>query len=257
VWRAGRASQGRVWGSAAATCAQSAQMGVICSTNAARLAYGLNKARRRVLARRPVQPGGAVYCGRTRERLVALTFDDGPSGFNTESIVRLLGAHGARATFFVVGREAESHTDVLRRTVEAGHELGNHTFNHRPTAKLTSRDVIDELRRTSEAIEKATGMETQLARPPWGNGSRDFAEAGRVLGLTTVLWSLDSGDALGFSAPDVARHVVAGTCSGHIVLLHDGSFKRDTTLAALETIITGLDGYRFVTVSELLAAQSF
>jgi len=186
--------------------------------------------------------------------VVALSFDDGPSDELTPSLLELLRSHGVRATFFVVGRELEGRETIVRRAIADGHEVGNHTHTHRRPDRLSDEDLADELERANTAIAAAASVEPRLARPPFGKGRQRFAETARRLGLSTVLWSIDSGDSLGYSGIQIARFASRAR-SGDIILLHDGGKTRPHTLEATERALATLrrKGFGFVTISELLA----
>jgi chitooligosaccharide deacetylase len=167
------------------------------------------------------------------------------------------------ATFFLVGRYVSKRPELVRRMASAGHELGNHTYDHVDAAHERDEDVLrDQLARTSEAIEAAAGAAPRLVRPPYGKDVCRVARLGAEAGLEpTVLWSVQAWDWDVTSAEEIAGHVLRGVHPGAIVLLHDGSppdevRSSEPTVAALETILPALDaeGYESVTVSALLAA---
>jgi peptidoglycan-N-acetylglucosamine deacetylase len=190
-------------------------------------------------------------------RRLALSFDDGPSEANTAAILDLLDDHDARGTFFVVGSRIAGHEQLLARAVAGGHELANHTQSHIHTVHLSRGDLRQEITAASRAIKDACdgkSHEIRLVRPPFGKDRRRVVLVGRELGLLTVLWSVDSGDALGYSAKEIVTAVTAHTKPGSIVLMHDGGLRRDTTLSALKTVLPRLrdSGFELVTVSELL-----
>jgi peptidoglycan/xylan/chitin deacetylase (PgdA/CDA1 family) len=185
-------------------------------------------------------------------QLLALTFDDGPSEW-TEPILELLAEHGARATFFVVGSAVAGGEPTIARTRAAGHELGSHTFWHAHPPTLDDSELRDEIRRGAEAV----GPDAKLVRPPYGEDPERFERLAGELGLgPIVLWSVDPSDWELDDAGVIAERVLAGAASGAIVLLHDGRRPQPATVEALGTIVPSLiaDGFRLVTVSELLAA---
>lgn len=199
-------------------------------------------------------------------RAIAFTFDDGPSG-STQQVLEVLDAHGARGTFFVVGQWAERLPHVVQAIAERGHEVGNHTWTHFDPNEVPDEELWrDELRRTSETIAATAGRTPELFRPPYGHEPERFAEVAADCGLgTTVLWSVDPED--WESNEDdglIEATVLAEVRPGAIVLHHDGDVRDDLnsgspqagTVRALPRILERLaaDGYRFVTVSELLAA---
>lgn len=193
-------------------------------------------------------------------RRIALTFDDGPSVANTGRVLDLLAEHDARATFFVVGSRTDGLEELLRRAATAGHELGNHTYSHVHTVHSRRDELRGDIARASSVIEAATAgaARVRLVRPPFGKDRRRVVTLGRELGLLTVLWSIDSGDAMGRARDEVVATVVAGAAPGAIVLMHDGGLERPTTLGALEELLPRLRGagYELVTVSELLGPSA-
>lgn len=199
-------------------------------------------------------------------RAIAITFDDGPSG-STEAVLDVLDAHEARGTFFVVGQWVERLPHVVRAIGERGHELGNHTWTHFDASEVPDEELWrDELRRTSETIAATVGRAPVLFRPPYGHEPERFSAVAAACSLgATVLWSVDPED--WESNEDdglIEATVVAEARPGAIVLHHDGDVRDDLnsgspqggTVRALPRILERLadDGYRFVTVSELLAA---
>jgi peptidoglycan-N-acetylglucosamine deacetylase len=195
-------------------------------------------------------------------RILALTFDDGPSG-STPAVLDLLREHGARATFFVVGRYVEERAEVVARAVVDGHELGNHTFDHVDAAYERDDDALrDQIGRTSAAIERVAGRHPRLIRPPYGKDVARVARLGHELGLDhTVLWSAQGWDWDATPAEQIVELVLRDCGPGGIVVLHDGvpprgGPSREPMLAALAEILDVLtgDGYELVTVSALIAA---
>lgn len=192
---------------------------------------------------------------------IALTFDDGPDPATTPRVLDLLRNHGARATFFLIGRHAEAHPALVRQILAEGHELGNHSYGHSrllncfPTAPL-QRDI----ERGQAALGSIAGPSgPALYRPPVGLKSPWLARVQRRLDLRIVTWSLHARDTGRRSAAAVATRVIRRARPGDIVLLHDGhdlpGRSRDTVVAALETILDGLRhrNLQAVTVGDLLA----
>jgi len=195
--------------------------------------------------------GLAVYCGGGRGRYVALTFDDGPGRYTARVLAILRRAH-ARATFFLVGQRVRYWAGLARAEVDQG-AVGNHTWDHARLPGLDQRATYAELARTQSAVVAATGLRPLLFRPPYELTSASSQRIARALGLTVVLWSVDSGDSLpGATADSVARTVVPSLRPGAIVLLHD---IHPAGVAALPRILRALHrrGLRAVTVPELLA----
>lgn len=222
-----------------------------------RPAFRLNQWRLRIEARRGI-PAGAPRAARERSRqLIALSYDDGPSPANTPELLEIFAATGARATFFVVGREVARHPELAAQIARSGHELGNHSYSHANPRDLDEDGLRVEVESGARAIAEAAVSPT-LFRPPFGKQPRAAAQVCARLGFTAVLWSVDSGDTMPFSAARIAREVVRRVEPGDIVLMHDGGERRQRTIDATRQIITELAarGYRFVTVSELLGAAA-
>jgi peptidoglycan-N-acetylglucosamine deacetylase len=208
-------------------------------------------------------PNGIVFGGGEayERKAIALTFDDGPSRANTPRILDLLGAAGARATFFVVGQEVAGREEIVARIAAEGHQLGNHTYSHPHTITLRRPGLRDELEKTNEALTRIDGVPAvRLVRPPFGKDRRRTDSVGRELGMRTVLWSVDSADSGSAidSADAVAENVITNARPGSIVLLHDGGNTRPATIGGCERLVPALveRGFELVTVSELLGAAT-
>lgn len=193
-----------------------------------------------------------------KQKVIALTFDDGPWNKTTEKILDILEKNNIKATFFVVGQHLNTRQEIGKKIAEAGHVIGNHTWNHPDQSSKMSQDKIkSEIGRTAELIYKITGRTTTLFRPPGGvlvNGLVDYAK-GR--NHTTLLWSADSVDWYYKSAAEITEKVMKKATNGGIVLLHDGGGPRDHVVEALPNIIAKLkkQGYEFVTIPELLTIK--
>ncbi len=207
-------------------------------------------ARRPLLARGPLFSVPAAGPGRTGASPVALTVDDGPDPTWTPRLLDVLDSHDVRATFFVIGERAAHHPELLRRTLAAGHTIGNHSYTHtQPFAALPPDLVAEELRRTQRVVSEATGRAPVLFRAPAGGWSRTVLGAARDQGLTPVDWSVDPKD---WRPPPPARiaRTVLGARAGDIVLCHDGGGDRSGTVAALDTALGQLraQGVEFTTL---------
>ena len=186
---------------------------------------------------------------------VALTFDDGPDPRWTPRVLDLLARHRARATFYVVGSRAEQHPDLLRRVVDAGHELGNHSWSHTDLATAPPEVVRAELTRTAEVVQSLTGVRMASVRPPWGHIDPVGLLTAAELGCSVVLWS----ELVRASAAQVdLAHCLREVRPGSVVLAHDGGpTPNDAELVAVDALLTGLRGrgLRFDTVSDVLGAR--
>ena len=192
----------------------------------------------------------------TPRQVVALTFDDGPSAKYLDDVLEPLATRGVRATFFVTGAEATAAPTATRRIVEAGHELGNHTYSHARMIFRTPAFVRDEIEGTDAAIRAAGFGGTIHFRPPFGYKLAILPWYLASTGRTTVTWDVepDSYPDVAASPEGIARHVVERVRPGSIVLLHVWYAARRTSREAVPLVVDGLraKGYQFVTVSELV-----
>lgn len=178
------------------------------------------------------------------DRVIYLTFDDGPDPAYTPQVLDALARYGAQATFFVIGRRAAAHPELLQAIVAGGHTLGNHTYSHPSLAGMGREQVHRELRQTQELLG---GMGVSCMRPPYGAVDPFTAAYAAELGLRLVRWDVDPKDWARPGASAIAEHVLARAAPGRVILLHDGGGDRSQTVAALEQILSGLSarGYRF------------
>ena len=193
---------------------------------------------------------------------VALTFDDGPDPQVTPAVLDALAAAGARATFFVIGRNLRAHPELGHQIVAAGHELANHSDAHPRTLNLRgTRTMQAEICRGAQAVQAVTGQPATLYRPPIGLKSPALARVARRLGIQVIMWSCHARDTGSASATQIAGRVLDRVRPGDIVLLHDGHDRagahRAQTAQAVQGILAGLKarGLEAVTVSELLQAN--
>jgi len=174
--------------------------------------------------------------GDTKEPAVALTFDDGPDPDTTPRVLEILAEYEVCATFFVIGAKACAHPELLRRIVEAGHDLGLHGFRHNYAHPWWSpQRVARDIEQTREAVETATGVRSDLFRPPVGLVSPRTAAGARHAGVLLVAWSVRARDGLGrTSARAIRRRVEAGLEHGAIILLHDAAERPHPTPSSRE-----------------------
>jgi peptidoglycan-N-acetylglucosamine deacetylase len=190
------------------------------------------------------------------EPLVALTFDDGPDPDNTPRLLEILRERNVRASFYLIGELVSRYPEVAQSTLEAGHEIGNHTWSHRFLTLLSTRRIDDELLRTHEAIEGAIGSAPVALRPPFGATTPALTRwVDHRFGYPTINWSVDASD---WDRPDpgtIRDRFLSATEPGSIVLAHD---PVTSTVDAMPETIDRLTerGFRFVTVSELIAAET-
>lgn len=184
--------------------------------------------------------------------LIAITFDDGPHPELTTKLLDILKQRGIKATFYLIGKNVDAYPEIVRRMVAEGHEVGNHSYNHPALTRLSPTKVAQEVKKTQEAIQRATGIAPRSIRPPYGaTNARLNQRFLEEFGLITILWSVDPLDWKYRNASRVANHILQHTRPGDIILAHD---IHPSTIAAMPATLDGLlaKGYRFVTVSELL-----
>lgn len=203
---------------------------------------------------------GPVLIAPRRPKDLALTFDDGPNPAWTPRLLEILAAHNVKASFFMVGRFAQTEPALVRQVAAAGHLIGNHTWSHPNLARTSSRVVRDELARTSDTLAQILGRPTRFFRPPYG-ARRPFAlRTARGLGMTSVTWNAMTSDWADPSADHIAaelskkigRNQYAGYASN--IVLHDGSHRglganRGASVGAVAQLLARYAAtHRFVTL---------
>ena len=186
---------------------------------------------------------------------VALTFDDGPSAY-TVSILKILKRYNVRATFFVVGSEVERFPKLIRRIHREKHVIGNHTWSHPDITTLSKHELWKEIISTNAQIEKIIGYSPKLFRPPYSSINDTALAAIKELGMTSVLWNVDSQDWREEDPLAICKHTIKNLQKKNLIVMHDGdrygSGARDQIVASLPKLIKYLikNDYQFVTVPE-------
>lgn len=203
------------------------------------------------------ETGEVVWDIHTQDKIVALTFDDGPHPEYTAAVLDLLEKYDAKATFFIIGKNAEKYPYLVLRSYTEGHELANHTYTH--PFKVSIKALREELRQTNNTIYSITGFSPVLFRPVGGNYTDAMINAAVKDGYQVVMWSWhqDTQDWKQPGVKKIIQKVMKGTKPGDVILFHDGGGNRTQTIKALEEIIPALkkQGYTFVTVSELIDSK--
>lgn len=181
------------------------------------------------------------------DKVVALTFDDGPSKY-TKDILDILKKYDACGTFFLIGNKVSFYGEVLREMLSEGNEIGNHSYDHKYLTRLSEEEVKDEINKTQDEIKRVTGYTPTLFRPTYGGYNNTLKS---YIDLTFVLWDADSRDWSIKSTEGIMYNVFKDVKSGSIILFHD---NHEYSVNALPSVIKELkkQGYKFVTVSELL-----
>lgn len=195
----------------------------------------------------PAVPAPAPTTG---NKVIALTFDDGP-GPHTAHLLDILDQYGAKATFFLIGSKVSGQASIVRSIQARGHQLGNHSWSHPELPKLPVDQIAGEVDRTNEAIRQATGVTPAILRPPYGAVNGAVLEQLRLRGMSSILWSVDTRDWADRNSEIVCSRAVAGARPGAIILMHD---IHQTSVGAVPCILSALkqQGYSFVTVQGLL-----
>ena len=185
-----------------------------------------------------------------KERIIALTFDDGPTEF-TPKFLDLLSRHHQKATFFCIGTQINKHPEIFIRTATEGHEIGNHTYSHsKTTGFLSIFKMKREIVRNDRIMLKKAGVKTELYRPPFGITNPNSAAAIRKTGKKSIGWNIRSFDTAISDEKKILNRILPKIKPGSVILLHDTS---DKTYRILEEILLFLEreNYRSVTVSKL------
>lgn len=194
----------------------------------------------------------------TTNKIVALTYDDGPHPVFTPEILRVLDKYHVKATFFMIGSRMEQYPWLVREVIARGHAIGNHTYSHPPDFKLSPTGQIDfEIDKCEDVIRQLCGTSPRLFRPPKGLVSNNMLALAMTKGYETVLWTVCADNHNAPTPEAMAKRVISRVRPGAIILAHDGMYPmRWRDVAATPLIIEGLlkQGYRFVTVPELLSS---
>lgn len=196
--------------------------------------------------------GGNTYAGNIdpTKPMLALTYDDGPSAHATPRILATLEKYNSRATFFMVGKQAEKRMDVVKKMEELGCEVANHTYDHTLMTKVPPEELASQLARTNQVVSDACGISPVLMRPCGGARSEAGMNIVGAISMPAVLWSIDTLDWKTRDAQTTIQTVLEQAKDGDIILMHD---LYETTADASEVLIPELvnRGFQLVTVSEL------
>lgn len=199
-----------------------------------------------------------IYCVETKEPKIALTFDAAWGNEDTQKILEILKKHDVHVTFFMTGGWVESYPDDVKAILEAGHDLGNHSENHKNMSQLSDAEKREELMQVHDKVLELTGYEMFLFRPPYGDYDNAVVNVAKDCEYYTIQWDVDSLDWKDYGVDSIIKTVTEHKHlgNGSIILCHNGA---KYTAQALDTLITKLKekGYTFVPVSELIYRDGY
>jgi peptidoglycan/xylan/chitin deacetylase (PgdA/CDA1 family) len=197
--------------------------------------------------------GCLIWHGDLSGKNIYLTFDDGPSSEATTQILDILKEHNVKATFFVLGKKAKKHPEIIKRIHAEGHDIGNHTFKHVGGQNVTGEIAEKEISNTDKAVKAACGVSPKFFRPPFGFFNYRYFAVAEQLGYKSILWTIDVGDWNKISSTEIEARLVPKVKGGYIILLHDGGENREPLIDALPVIIEKLKakGFKFEKLSKI------
>ena len=197
-----------------------------------------------------------IYSVERDDKKIAISFDCAWGTEYTDTILRYLDQNDIKCTFFAVQFWVEKYPEYAKKIVESGHELGTHSRTHSYMSKLSETEIADELKTSSDAIEKITGQRPTLFRAPYGDYDNLLIDTAKKAGLFTIQWDVDSLDWKNLSASEIALRIVNGVKSGSIILCHNNGLH---TAEALPMIFSTLKnrGYQFVPIGELIYKENY
>lgn len=199
-----------------------------------------------------------IYSVETDQKKVALSFDAAWGNEDLHALLDILKKHNITATFFMTGGWVENYPEDVKKIYAAGHDLGNHSENHKNMSQLNDEVCIQELQKVHEKVKKLTGVEMNLFRPPYGDYDNDVIKNAKTCNYYVIQWDVDSLDWKDYGTDSIVQTVTKhkNLRNGSIILLHNGAkYTKD----ALEDVILGLQeqGYEIVPISELIYTKNY
>lgn len=199
-----------------------------------------------------------IYSVDTQKKQVALSFDAAWGNEDTQELLSILAKHNVHVTFFMTGGWVESYPEDVKAILAAGHDLGNHSENHKEMSKLSKSEIKKELMSVHDKVKELTGYDMFLFRPPYGDYNNQLITTAKDCGYYTIQWSVDSLDWKDYGTESIIKTVTQHKAlnNGAIILMHNGAkYTKD----ALETVITTLqqDGYEIVPISQLIYKDNY
>ena len=199
-----------------------------------------------------------IYCVETDDKKVALSFDAAWGNEDTQKILEILAKHNVHATFFMTGGWVDSYPEDVKAILAGGHDLGNHSENHKNMSQISNDDKEQELMKVHEKVKNLTGCEMFLFRPPYGDYDNDVIKTATKCGYYPIQWDVDSLDWKDYGVDSIVNTVCSNKHlgNGSIILCHNGA---KFTADALDTLITNLkgQGYEIVPISELIYRDGY
>lgn len=199
-----------------------------------------------------------IYCVNREDKKVALSFDAAWGNEDTREILKILAKHNVRVTFFMTGGWVEEYPEDVKAIAAAGHDLGNHSENHKQMSKLSKDESIEEIMKPHKKVKELTGKDMILFRAPYGDYNNTLMEATKKCGYHCIQWDVDSLDWKDYGVDSIIETILnhKHLGSGSIILCHNGA---KFTSKALESVITGLQekGFEIVPISELIYAENY
>lgn len=199
-----------------------------------------------------------IYCVQTDSPKVAISFDAAWGNEDTAALLSILESHNVKATFFMTGGWVESYPDDVKAIAAAGHDLGNHSENHKQMSQLSTEECKQELQSVHDKVKELTGQDMILFRPPYGDYNDTLIDAANSLGYHVIQWDVDSLDWKDYGADAIVSKVLdhSHLGNGSIILMHNGAkYTKD----ALDQVITGLQdkGFELVPISQLIYKENY
>ena len=197
-----------------------------------------------------------IYCVQTDEKKISLTFDAAWGNEDTQTILDTLAQYDVKVTFFMTGSWVQNYPDDVKAILEAGHDLGNHSQNHKNMSQLSSSEIADELLTVHQTVKELTGYDMFLFRPPYGDYDNLVITEATACGYYPIQWDVDSLDWKNLSATEITERVLKRIENGSIILCHNQGLH---TAEALPDIIKGAKakGYEFVPIGELIYRDNY
>lgn len=199
-----------------------------------------------------------IYCVSTEENKVSLSIDAAWGNEDTQKILDILADNNVKVTFFMTGEWINKYPDDVKKIAQAGHDLGNHSENHKQMSQLSKQDIVDEIMKTHKRVKDLTGVEMNLFRAPYGDYNNLVVGTARECNYYTIQWDVDSLDWKDYGVNDIIKRCTLdkNLGKGSIILLHNGA---KYTPEALDAVIKGLkeQGYELVPISQLIYTGDF